>query len=87
MEINATKCRITTSVPVLVNGIPTTITRQAAGAGPQLVPTDVTVISPTVFDVGYAAALVATDIVTIPGNVPQVRTSNGGYLAASQKTF
>ncbi len=85
--INAGNARITTSAPVIVRDLPTGITRQAAGAGPQLVPTAVNQISPTVFDLTYAAAVVATDVLTIPGGVQEVRGSAGGFLAAAVHTF
>lgn len=85
--INATKLRLTFTAPVIVNGLPTGITRQAAGAGAQLLPTAVTVVSPTIVDLTYAAALVATDVITVPANVPEIRGNAGGMVAAMQKTF
>lgn len=85
--IVATKARITFAAPVVVTALPVAITRQAAGAGPQLAPTAYTVISPTVLDMTYAAPVVATDKLTIPANVPQIRGVAGGYVAASVTTF
>ena len=85
--IVATKARLTFAAPVVVTGLPVGITRQAAGAGPQLLPTAYTVISPTVVDLTYAASVVATDKLTIPSNVPQIRGVAGGYVAASVTTF
>ena len=87
LSISANKLRLTFGVPVVVSGIPVSITRQAAGAGALLPATSVTVVSPTVVDVGYAANLVATDVVTIPSNVPEIRAQNGGQVAAATKTF
>lgn len=86
-SIVATKCRLTMSAPVSVAALPVTITRQAAGAGAQLLPTAVTVVSPTIVDLTYAASVVATDIITIPANVPEIRGVAGGVLAAATHTF
>lgn len=85
--ISAGKARITTSAPVVVQSIPLTITRQAGGAGAQLLPTAVTVVNSTTFDLTYAAAVVATDVLTIPANVQEVRGTAGGFLAAAVHTF
>lgn len=85
--INAGNARITTSSPVVVSGLPIGITRQAAGAGAQLLPTGVTQVSATVFDVTFAAACVTTDKLTIPANVSQVRGVAGGSLNPSVTTF
>jgi hypothetical protein len=87
ITIVAGKARLTLSAPVSVAGLPVEITRQAAGAGPQLLPTAVTIISPTVFDLTYAAAVVATDVITIPANVPLVRGYTGGALQATTVTL
>lgn len=83
----ATKARVTCDMPVMIDKLPVGITRQAAGSGPQLAPIAVTVISPTVFDLTYAASCVATDKITIPANVPQVKGQGGGSLAALVTTF
>jgi hypothetical protein len=85
--INATKLRLVADTPLVVSGIPLGITRQAAGAGAQLLPTAVTQVDAVTVDVTYAAALVATDIVTIPANEPNIRGQAGGFLAAAKKTF
>lgn len=85
--IVATKARITFAAPVVVTGLPVGITRQAAGAGAQLAPTAYTVINATTLDMTYAAAVVATDKLTIPANVPQIRGVAGGFVAASVTTF
>lgn len=86
-SIVATKCRITTNVPVVVRDLPLGITRQAGGAGAQLLPTAVTQVSATSFDLTYAASVVATDVVTVPANVQEVRGQAGGFLAAAVHTF
>ena len=85
--INVAKARITFAAPVVVTGLPLGITRQASGAGAQLAPTAYTVISPTVLDLTYADAVVATDKLLIPANVPQVRGVAGGYVQSSVTTF
>jgi Na+/serine symporter len=87
LTINATKLRIVTDSPVVVSAIPLGITRQAAGAGPQLAPTAVTAVDAQTVDVTYAASLVVTDIITIPANVAEIRGTAGGYLASAKKTF
>ena len=79
--IVATKARLTFDVPVVVSGLPISITDEGNP------PTSVTVVSPTVVDLGYAAAVVSTDVLVIPGNVLQIRTSTGGFVAAASYTF
>lgn len=86
-SISAGKARITTNAPVVVSANPLGITRQAGGAGAQLLPTAVTQVSANVFDLTYAAAVVATDVLTVPSNVQEVRGSAGGFLAAAVHTF
>lgn len=85
--INAGNLRLTFSAPVSVAELPVDITRQAAGAGPQLLPTAYNVVSPTVLDLTYAAAVVATDVVTVPAHVPSIRGIAGGPVAALVHTF
>lgn len=85
--IATAKARITTDSPVVVRSLPLGITRQAAGAGPQLLPTAFEQISATVFDLTYAAAVVATDVLTIPSGVQEVRGTAGGFLAAAVTVF
>ena len=83
----STKAQIVFSAPVVVNALPIGITRQAAGSGPQLVPTGYSVDSATQITLTYAANCVATDVITIPANVPQIRGMAGGNVAAAVKTF
>jgi len=85
--INAAKLRLTYSAPVVLNGLPIGITRQAAGAGPELVLTAAVQVSPVIIDITYAAALVATDVVTIPAGVAQIRGQAGGYTFPLVHTF
>ena len=87
MSINATKLRLVCNCPIVVSAIPTGITRQAGGAGAQLLPTAVTPVDAVTVDITYAAALVATDVITIPSNVTQIRGVAGGMIAAAVKTF
>jgi hypothetical protein len=86
-SIQSTKAQLVFSAPVVVNGLPLEITRQAAGAGAQLPPTAITIISPTTIQLTYAGAVVATDVITIPANVPEIRTTAGGSIAAAVHTF
>ena len=85
--IDSGNARITTDGPVIVRSLPLGITRQAAGAGPQLLPTAVHQVDANTFDLTYAAAVVATDVLTIPGGVQEVRGTAGGFLAAATYTF
>lgn len=85
--IVSTKAQITTSGPVIVRSLPLGITRQAAGAGAQLLPTAVEQTGPNTFLLTYAASVVTTDVITIPGNVQEVRGASGGFLAAAVHTF
>lgn len=87
MTIATLKARLSFSQPVVVSGLPVGITRQAAGAGAQLAPTGYTVIDQSTLDLTYAASVVATDVLTIPANVPQIRGNLGGQVAAATKTF
>jgi hypothetical protein len=86
-SIDAGNARLTTDAPVVVRTLPLGITRQAAGAGPQLLPTAVVQNSATEFDLTYAAAVVATDVLTVPGGVQEVRGQAGGFLTAAVHTF
>ena len=67
--LNTGKVDITFASPVVLQGLPTAITRQAGGAGAQLLPTAATQLSATQIELTYAAAVVATDIITIPAGV------------------
>lgn len=86
-SIAALKARLTFNAPVSVSALPVEITRQAAGAGPQLLPIAYTVVSPTIVDLTYAASVVNTDVLTIPANVPSIRGIAGGVVAAQVHTF
>jgi hypothetical protein len=81
------KARLTFPAPVVVAALPLEITRQAGGAGAQLSPTAYTVVSPTIVDLAYAAACVATDKITVPSNVAEIRGIAGGYIVPSVTTF
>jgi hypothetical protein len=86
-SVDAYNCRLQFSAPVVVNALPIGITRQAAGAGPQLLPTSYNQVSATVLDLTYAAHVAVTDVITIPANVPEIRGVAGGNLAAATHTF
>ena len=85
--INATKCRVSCNSPVVLRSLPLSITRQAAGAGVQLLPTAFAQVDAQTFDLTYAASCVATDKITIPANCPEVRGVAGGQLNPSVTTF
>lgn len=79
--INAGNARVTTNLPTVINGLPTTFTVQGVA------PLTITQISPTVFDLHYTAAVVATNVLLIPAGNPMVRGQTGGTLAAGSVTF
>lgn len=85
--ISSGSALLTLASPVVLQGLPTGITRQAAGAGPQLLPTAATQPAANQILLTYAAAVVATDKLTIPAGVPEVRGTAGGFLAAAVHTF
>jgi hypothetical protein len=87
IAISTAKARLTFNAPVAVSGLPLGITRQAAGAGPQLAPTAVTIISPYIIDLTYAASVVATDKITINANVQEIRGVAGSTVAAITVTL
>lgn len=75
-SVVATKLRVAVNGPVSLNGIPQ-ITVQG------VLPTAVTIVNPTTFDLTYAAAVVVTNAYAVPSNDPAIRTSTGGYLSAT----
>lgn len=85
--IDGSDAELTFDGPVVVRSLPLSITRQAAGAGPQLLPTAFSQPDANTLLLTYAEAVVATDILTIPANVQEVRGSAGGFLAAAVWTF
>lgn len=80
-SIVATKARLTFTQPVQAIDLPLSITCQG------LPPTAFTQVSPVIIDLDYAADVVATNVLVIPGNVPEIRTASGGYVAAQTHTF
>lgn len=86
-SISAGKAVLTFSGPVVLQSLPLGITRQAAGAGPQLLPTAATQTASNQIQLTYAAAVVATDIVTVPAGVTEVRGTAGGFIGATAHTF
>ena len=81
LSIASAKLRVTTTIPMVISGIPTGITVQGVA------PTAVTQVSSTVFDLTYAASVVTTNVAVIPAGVSQVRGNNGGSLAAATVTL
>jgi hypothetical protein len=86
-SISAAKAVLTFSGPVVLQDIPLGITRQAAGAGPQLLPTAAAQSAANQITLTYAGSVVATDVLTIPAGVPEVRGTAGGFIAAAVHTF
>jgi hypothetical protein len=72
-SIVATKWRLIFPVPVVIRALPTTWTVQSVA------PTSVTQVNSTTFDLGYAAAVVATNVGTIPAGSNFIRTAMGGF--------
>lgn len=85
--IDTAKALLTFDGPVVVRSLPLSITRQAAGAGPQLAPTGFSQPDQNSLLLTYAGSVVATDVITIPANVQEVRGTAGGFLAAAVHTF
>jgi hypothetical protein len=79
--IVATKARLTLNLPYSIGGLPVGITVQGVA------PTAITQVSATAFDLTYAAAVVATNVLVVPAGVPQIRGAAGGTLAAGSFTF
>lgn len=77
----AGKMRMTFTSPVIVQAVPTAITANALHA------TTATTVSPTVVDLGFAVAPVATQAWVIPAGVPQIKNSTGGTVAAAGGVF
>jgi hypothetical protein len=80
-SIVATKWRLIFPVPVVIRGLPTTWTVQSVA------PTSITQINSTTFDLGYAAAVVATNVGIIPAGSPFIRTTQGGFANGLSNTF
>jgi len=80
-SIVAGKARLTFNAPVSVQGLPAGIT--VAGQSPAAV----TIVSPTVIDLTYAAPVAAADVLVLPANEPMLRSQSGGYVAATTLTF
>jgi hypothetical protein len=79
--IVATKARLTLSLPYSIGGLPTGITVQGVA------PTAITQVSSLVFDLTYPSSVVSTNVLVVPGGVPQIRGAAGGTLAAGTFTF
>jgi hypothetical protein len=83
-SIVATKWRVTCPAPLSVVG---TFASFAAWTVQGVAPTSVTRIDAATFDLGYAAAVVATNVGIIPANSPAARTYTGGFVNPVTKTF
>ena len=83
-SIVATKWRLIFPANVNVVG---TFADFAAWTVQGVAPTSVTIINGTTFDLGYAAAVIATNVGIIPANSPAVRTYTGGFANPVSNTF
>lgn len=81
VTLNAGKMRLTSNLPLLVDGLPLGIKSDGAS------PTKVTVVSPTVLDLDFAVAPVAGKLWSIPAGCQELRTQHGGFVAAATGTF
>ncbi len=79
--LNSAKVVITFSTPVVVRDVPESVTVQGVA------PTGYTLDTPTQITLTYADAVVTGNIINWPANVPEVRTRDGGYVAAFTHTF
>jgi hypothetical protein len=83
-SIVATKWRLALADPCIMS--PTT-SAYAAWTVQGVAPNSVTIIDQQTIDLGFAAAVVATNIGVIPNNNPAIRTQTGGFVNALTKTF
>lgn len=84
--IVATKLRCTFPIPMSANGLPGIYLTGGTHTGNEL-PTAVTYISPTVYDLTYPTSTIATNVATIPSKDPGFRGFNGAYAQAQVKTL
>jgi len=75
------KVVITFSTPVIVRALPAAVTVQGVA------PTAYTFDTATQMTLTYAAPVVTGNSINWPANVPEVRTRDGGYVAAFTHTF
>ena len=79
--ISAGDVLMTLNLPMSISGLPVGITVQGVA------PIGYTPVSATSFKLHYTAAVVSTNALVVPANVPQVRGQAGGTLAAGSYTF
>lgn len=77
----SSKMRLTFTQPIVATAVPTDITANSLHAN------SMTVISSTVVDLGFSVAPIATNPWVIPATVTQVKSTQGGALAAANGTF
>lgn len=82
--IVATKLRCTFPIPVSANGIPGIYLTGGTHTGNEL-PTAVTYISPTVYDLTYPTSVIATNVANIPSQDKGFRGYNGAYAQPQVK--
>ena len=79
--ISANKWAVAFSVPVVVKALPADWKVNGAS------PTAVTVVDSQHITLTFAVNVAAGQTYSIPATSPNVRTSNGGYVAAAAGTF
>ena len=82
--IIATKWRMIYPTPMNVVG---NVAAFAAWTVQGVAPTSVTQVNSVTIDLGYAAAVVATNVGIIPANSAAMRTYSGGFANAVANTF
>ena len=75
------KAVLTFGTAVIVKTLPASVTVQGVA------PTAFTQDSPTQITLTYAAPVVTGNVLNWPANVAEVRTRDGGYIAAFTHTF
>jgi hypothetical protein len=83
-SIVATKWRMVFNMPV---NVAPTVGAFADWTNEGVAPTSVTAVNATTVDLGYAAAVIATDVAVIPPNSSAITTQRGGVVNATTHTF
>lgn len=86
LTVSSTKLRVTCPIPMSVTGLPQIAATGGAHTGTAY-PTAVSVVSPTVFDLTYAASVATGNVITIGSKLPGFRGYNGCYVQPQTKTL
>jgi len=87
LAVATAKLRVTFPVPPTFNGdMPRFGATGGAHTGTEY-PTAVTRVSPSVYDLTYAGAVAAANVITIPDRDPAFRNASGGYVVAQTATL